>query len=376
MPRTLFLPAAAMILFLTSCQKDFTAARNPVDPAIFADDTSRILSIVQFDYIGGLPADSSITVYRNHTLNGEKKIISTTTFSAAPDTFRSEFIYNAANELVQINSTDHPYTAEIDKEVIIRSGNFVTEIDEDSAGTVKYRYLYNYTPAGANYLVTATILPRSNHDTTYHPDGSIFTASHSVATATVNSNILPVSSIMYSHFYLNNTGATFPNQNQWDTARIFYNFTGNGDLAVITRYNNVSDTGNGVIYPGGTQAIQYYRDTITSTYTRNNTDNLFFTNFIVSLYGQQLYNLSSFFSSPFTNNEIHESFSENVFNNHALNTLTTGHRSSLNNVPGTAYISTDAVYRHFFDSQNRLVKTLKLDLGTGAPIAGMRVIYP
>ena len=376
MPRPLILLCFIIALCTASCQKELSVERNStVNTVNFSDDTSKIISIIQYDYSGGAATDSFLTVYRNHTLGGIKKIIGTISdYGASNDTLTEQYTYNSSNQLQQIDYIDPQQPVNNETYHISWSGNDVSQITQDSVGFIISRYQYQYTVSGANTMISYIQTPNTHNYTTTGTGGGLDYSYTINALLTVNSNFLPQYVTYFEHSYISNNGSSGHPANQWDTTRADMVFSG-GDLAMVNAYRNATDTGDTFNPPPGSPNIDYFRDTTISTYTRSGNDNLAFTNFLTGLYGTRLFTLSVFFESALPFYEIPETFNDFTFNSRTLLGEVTLYKSSQNGIPDAPYSLTDAIMQNTFDSQNRLVFAKSIDLSTGLPKQGMKVIY-
>lgn len=379
-----FLIIALTASSFLACQKDFTASDNITNPVTpFADDTSKIITVINYEYFNGVVSDSITKVLKNATLNGQKKLILIQTDSYSPsDTLKSIFKYNSLNQLTELkHELNNGIIQGFDRETITWVGNNVTKIQGDSAGIFKQSYNFQYGQSGPNTKIVVTKLPRISTDTSYYPNGTIQTAYKYRSEFFVDGSFQPSYSESYYHYYFDNTGTGTEVSNGWDTGKIIYQFSPTGNLNSEKTFHKGRDTA-APIFPSTNPTMNYYRDTLTQNYIRSTNDNMYFTDILKNLYGNKIYMLKSYLIGggyildvglpprDFPDYDF-------VFNNQSLNSA---ERTYVQWVNGTQMINnsgTEVRYQHFFNSQNRLISSLQFDDPSVNIISySMKIIYP
>lgn len=371
MKKILFIITFLFAVSLIACQKDFTISNNTNNPVnVFADDTSKILTVIDYSFAGGVIVDSAIKILRNATVNGQKKITLTEISASLGDTFYTVYKYNSSNQLTEIKSVDNTTPSQYERGVFFWNDDKPIKYEWDSTGVVKGSNTFTYSPAGALTKISLTQIPQQD---TVFSGGSISSYGSLASELFIMPDFSPVRLQYRNHFYLsnnNNTGLPFKS---WDTTNIFFNIV-NGDLVKESAYRSGTDTNSVSFNP--TNVI---KDTVITMYSRSLSDNAFFTGKYKALYGDKLYTLFQYLRADFSDFLLPEAFFENkVFTNRSLITIDDTHVSWYNGILQFSSPSiTQIKYTHFFDSQNRLIRSVRFgDPSSNIITSGMRIIYP
>jgi hypothetical protein len=363
-------------VFLCSCQKDFTIENTPqslVDSTIVTD-TSKILSLVEFDFNNGAIIDSLHYFLKNATLNGQKKVKLSVAYGGNDSVF-STYIYNLQNQLTEIIYTNTFSTTDISKDIISWTGTNVSKIEHDSAGVIKYKYDFSYTALGNNIKVSYTRTPNTNLFAQYYPNGSVNYLTDFKNDFIVDVNFNPLFLNGYSHSIIDN-GPGIPDI-RWDTSTVKLNFSATGNLIKRSIYSSSIDT-----VTSNNPGIFHTQDTTLFNFVRSTNDNLSYTNILKTIYGNQLYNLCTYYGVFLDEFLIGGSY-DNQFNNQALLTIDKSQVSWINGVLTSGGINNpliETTFSNTFDSQNRLVyytRFMQDQAGNFTqPTFAMKIIYP
>jgi hypothetical protein len=350
----LLLLIALTALYLSACQKDFTVDETPpsIIDSTMVNDTSKILTQIEYNYANGAITDSITYLIRNATVNGQKRIKLSADLGLGDSIF-ANYIYNAQNQLTEIRYTNTFGATDISRSVITWSGTNGIKIEHDSAGVIKEKYDLTYTNLGANTKISYAKTPNTNLFISYSSNNTIAYLTDYKLDLIVDANFKPDYIDYLGHSYINNGGGSLP-ISTWQTSKIKFNFNANGDLINKTSYGSTKDTNT--MNMAGTG---YGNDTIISNYVRSTNDNLAYTNILKSIYGIQLYNLTTFYDD-FLN--VWGADENHQFNNQALNTIDKNQIAWYNGLPNpssTINIGIDTKFTNTFDSQNRLTKFIR-----------------
>ena len=367
--------------YLSGCEKESSLERGvmvPTNPNILnADDTSNILNQIEYYYTSGVMTDSVKYFLKNATLNGQKKIKFTAVFGPGDSAF-TNYIYNFQNQLSEIRYTNNHSLTDISKTILTWNGDNVIKFEHDSAGLFKYKYVLTYTSIGSNTKVSYSKTPNTDLNIVY-TNAIISNLWDYKIDLFVDGNFNPNYVDILSHSYNNNGGGTLP-ANTWETAKIKFNFSSNGNFANETTYGSRKDTNS-----SGISGVGYGTDTMIFNYTRSLNDNLVFTNILKSIYGLKLYNLNLFYREFLEEDYFFGDIAlkDMQFNNQALNTIDRNQIVWYDGIPvpsSTLYIPIDIKYVNYFDNQNRLIKYTKFDMDSAGlftiPVYGRKIIYP
>ncbi len=356
-----------VLTLVASCSK------NPDNPDLpdTKSDTTKILTLVEYDYNNGNIVDS--TLKNLVGLNGPsgKQFIITAHYSdEAPDI--TTYNLNLQNQLLEIDYTYGDDPTAHDRDIFTWSGNNLSQIENQESGTITHTYNFTYTSEGPNTRITYTEIPQQS-DTVFGNDGHIIYHGYNKSAFIVSTaDFKPVGKELYHYDYIHNT-QTGPVQNVHDTLWTSFVLSSNGDLRQeIVNSINIDSNANDQIGKVLTE-----RDSTIYNYARNNNDNEELSNVLKSLFGNQLYVLSSFYNSEFGYNELlPEIYHNYFFINHPLNKETSVNYSWSNGVLYNNGLTDDPIKcENSYDNQNRLLSSQILD-SNNKPEYGFKIIWP
>ncbi len=346
--------------------------KNPVNPDISENesDTTKLLTLVEYDYQNGNAYDSTIkSLTRIHEPAGEKFVI-TARYSAA-DSDVAVYQLNLQNQLTEVRYSYSDDPTSLDRDIYTWSGNNLTKVENEESGKITHTYNLNYSPFGQNTRISITETPRENTDTVFGNGGRIIYLNNFQSALIVTADFKPVGIEQYSYTYVNNNAAK-PADIIRDSGYTSFIFSAAGDLQQkimkgITVDSNANER---------TGVINHYKDSIVYNYNRDNGNESLAT-ILKNLFGNQVFVLSSFYTSVFTNNALlPEMFENYFFINHPLNKETRTTYSWENGIPVSSGQSGDEYScQNSYDNQNRLLSSKMMD-DNNLPIYGFRIIWP
>lgn len=371
---TLLCLAVIIIFNLSSCQKEFSVEVTPNNQTTAANDTSMIITLVEYQYFNGTISDSIIYTIKNATLNGDKKI-KLSAQVAAGDSLFALYSYNNQNQLTEILYTNNYDLTDISKNVITWNGNNVSRIQYDSTGATKYKYDFTYSTVANKTKITYARTPNTNLFIIYFPNSNTVNyLTDYKSEFEVDPSFVPSSLYFYSHGYIDNGGGSIPS-NRWDSSRTDFNFSADSNLVNATSYGVGRDTG-----VNNTPGTGFYTDTITLNYTRSNADNMTFTNILKNIYGTKLYTLSSYFDTFLDDYLLAGADEIKQFNNKVLSTRAINQIVWYNGIKDTTANSpiVDIKFINSFDAKNRLVSYTRFESAPifTTPVYAFKIIYP
>ena len=377
--KQIFILILAVAVF-TSCQKNFSTEQpfttNPPATSLLTD-TSRIVTVVEYQYTNGVVTDSIIRVLRNATLNGQKKIRLTEVFASSPaDTSVTIYNYNTENKLIEIKATYNASGSDFERTRITWNADNISRMQYDSSGSIKETDDFTYTPSGSTTRISVNQIPHnSNLDTSFYPNGGIQWFFFTRSELYVDQNFRPLYTQTYQHSYIDNYNNSSFAQNSWDTIKVNFGFSGNN--LITENYLQARHDTNLSVTPG----INFSTVNLLNTYTRSSTDNLAFTNILRNLYGDKLFTLMNHYYAWTVDWILPEDFGGFTYYNQSLLNESQSQTATLNGLPdpsGTFNTGVVDRYAHNFDSQNRVIKSVRYATYQPGNLinSGIRIIYP
>jgi hypothetical protein len=359
---------SALVILFAACNKNPANSDVPENKG----DTTKILTLVEYDYNNGNIKDSTV---KNLTgINGPtgKKFVLTLSYSDS-DSDVTVYNLNSQNQLTEISYTYGDVPGEHDRDIFTWSGNNLTKIENEESGKITRAYNFTYLPEGPNTRITYSQIPQKKLDTLFSSGGRIIYSDYNKSAFIVSAaDFKPVRIELFSYSYLNNNPANSPEVIR-DTINTRFILSAAGDFQQKILVSNAVDS-NANEHAG---VINYRKDSIVYNYNRDNNDNDGLSAVLKNLLGNQVFVLSAFYSSDFGYNDlVPEMFENYFFINHPLNKETRTSYSWQNEISGGSGVSDDEhILENKYDNQNRLVFSKIVD-ESHKPIYGFKIMWP
>lgn len=363
---------AVLLMMLSACKKE---PNEPEVPGTATGDTTKILTLVEYNYNNGNIDDSTIRTLTGITGDGGTKYIITVTYPNDPgDTAYTAYKLNLQNQLTEVAYTESSDPDSYDRSTYTWEGNNVIKIENDASGETKHAYNFNYSSMGANTRITFTEQPPKHSDTLFNGEHVQYYEDHKSAFIVSTADFKPVGIEAESYIYLSNNPANPPTIIR-DTINTRFILSATGDLQQKIMIDSRIDTNSN----GHIGINSRYNDSLVYNYTRDNSSSDSFANVFKNLFGNQLFVLSYFYSNEFVPNDlIPEGFDNDFFINHPLNKVSSSEFSWENGIPGNnnGQLLDEIVYENSYDSQNRLIAAKRVIPSTHQAEYGFKIIWP
>ena len=357
----------------TACKKE--TPPNGIDKPATTIDTTKIFTLVEYEYNNGHVEDSIIKNLTTTEKDGFKKYILTEKYSDSPgDSDFTVYKINAQNQLIEVLYYGSSDPTDNEKDTYVWQGDNLSQIQVDSAGVIHNTYNFNYNNVGANTRITFTEQPQKNNDTLFNGGRVQYYDQFKTALIVSSSDFKPLNIESEGYFYLRNDPSQPPTVG-WDTIITKFALSATGDLQQKIINSSRSDTNSNA----NIGEINQYKDSIIYNYARENFLKDSFSIVLQNLYGKKLFILSTYFNNDFLSNDLlPEGYDENFFSNVPLKKLTSSEYKWGNGIPGdlNGQMNEESEYENTYDNKNRLIMSVKLD-GTPQrlPQSSFRIIW-
>ncbi|MEO8820128.1 MAG: hypothetical protein ABI267_01445 [Ginsengibacter sp.] len=358
----------------TACNKGNSSNGN--DQPGTTVDTTKIFTLVSYNYNNGHIEDSIIKTLTTTEKDGFKKYILTEIYSDSPgDSDFTIYKLNAQNQLIEVFYYGSPDPSDNEKDTYVWQGDNLSQIQNDSSGVIQHSYNFNYNNVGANTRITFTEQPQKNNDTFFNGGNVQYFDQFKTALIVSSSDFKPLNIESEAYFYIRNDPSKPPTVG-WDTIITKFALSATGDLQQKISISSRSDTNSN----SNIGEIHRYNDSLIYNYTRENFLNDSFSIVLQNIYGKKLFILSNYFYNEFLSNDLlPEGYDENFFSNVPLKKSTSNEYKWEDGIPGdlNGQMNEESDYQNTYDNKNRLIMSVKLD-GTPQrqPESGFRIIWP